>query len=141
MYQTVGHSGLASIAEALELPLFTHTISGTAVNLEGEYGSREGGAVDGKEKRGEASGTVGDETEDLYELLRKVKVRFLRKRREGELTRWGWGAGCHARGTSRGVRCDPVQLPARAGRACVGPPSCISRGATELSFPGALGWG
>mgnify|MGYP001576829639 FL=1 len=86
MYQTVGHSGLASIAEAFELPLFTHTISGTAVNLEGEYGSREGGAGGGKGR--EASGTAGDETEDLYELLRKVKVRCLNgSRAGGELTR------------------------------------------------------
>ena len=69
MYQTVGHSGLASIAEAMDLPLFTHTISGSAVNLGGEYGSREGGTT----------GTVGDETEDLYELLRKVKVSSLRR--------------------------------------------------------------
>ncbi|KAL8291440.1 hypothetical protein RQP46_002418 [Phenoliferia psychrophenolica] len=63
MYQTVGHSGLASIAEALQLPLFTHTIAGSAVNLGGEYGSREAGT----------KGTEGDETEDLYDLLKKVK--------------------------------------------------------------------
>lgn len=71
MYQTVGHSGLSSIAEALNLPLFTHTISGTAVNQEGEYGAREG--TTGRKAGG---GTIGDETEDLYELLKKVKVRF-----------------------------------------------------------------
>ncbi|BGP19946.1 hypothetical protein JCM10213v2_008077 [Rhodosporidiobolus nylandii] len=68
MYQTVGHSGLATIAEALELPFFSHTIRGTAVNVGGEYGSRSG--AKGKEK---ASGEEGDETEDLYSLLFKVK--------------------------------------------------------------------
>lgn len=73
MYQTVGHSGLNSIAEALNLPLFLHTISGTAINIEGEYGLRDGTA-DIKDQK--ASGTQGDETEDLYELLKKVKVSF-----------------------------------------------------------------
>lgn len=68
MYQTVGHSGLATIAQALNLPLFTHEIKGTAVNQEGEYGQREGG---------KGKGTEGDETEDMYELLNKVKVRFM----------------------------------------------------------------
>lgn len=72
MYQTVGHSGLASIAASLELPLFTHIISGTAVNQEGEYGARGGasGSTGGVGRKG----TEGDETEDLFELLRKVKV-------------------------------------------------------------------
>lgn len=72
MYQTVGHSGLASIASALDLPLFVHTIRGKAVEMGGEYGDREGSAGDGKAKKG--GGTKGDETEDLYELLMKVKV-------------------------------------------------------------------
>jgi len=77
MYQTVGHSGLASIATALELPLFTHTISGQPLNLESHYGSREGthAAVKGK-----AKGTTGDETEDLMALLSKVKVSQFRRR-------------------------------------------------------------
>ncbi|GAA5973590.1 hypothetical protein JCM11641_007139 [Rhodosporidiobolus odoratus] len=68
MYQTVGHSGLATVAAALELPFFSHTINGTALNLGGEYGSREGkgkGRGPDEEKK--------DETEDLYELLRRVK--------------------------------------------------------------------
>lgn len=70
MYQTVGHSGLASIASALGLPLFTHEIKGKAVEMGGEYGSRSGAAAGQKSK----GGLDGDETEDLYELLNKVKV-------------------------------------------------------------------
>ena len=71
MYQTVGHSGLESIATALELPLFTHTITGEPLNLESHYGSREGTRGEGK---GKEKGTSGDETEDLMALLSKVKV-------------------------------------------------------------------
>lgn len=72
MYQTVGHSGLHAIADAIDLPLFTHVISGSPKNLESDYGSREG-TFDEKGK-GKSRGTEGDETEDLYELLLKVKV-------------------------------------------------------------------
>ncbi|GAA6011492.1 hypothetical protein JCM10207_002637 [Rhodosporidiobolus poonsookiae] len=72
MYQTVGHSGLATIAAALDLPFFSHTIQGTAVNQGGEYGSREG-REKGKGKAVEGEEEAKDETEDLYELLRKVK--------------------------------------------------------------------
>ncbi|KAK4053608.1 hypothetical protein OIO90_003847 [Microbotryomycetes sp. JL221] len=64
MYQTVGHSGLKMLAQALGLPLFVHTIQGTAVEQGSEYGSRAT-KVDG--------GTKGDETEDLVTLLTKVK--------------------------------------------------------------------
>lgn len=74
MYQTVGHSGLHAIAAALELPLFTHAISGTPLNLTGEYGSREGSKFRESEEKGKGKGTAGDETEDLYELLLQVKV-------------------------------------------------------------------
>ena len=74
MYQTVGHSGLFAIAAALDLPLFTHTISGTPLNLSSEYGSREGSESRNNEEKGKMKGTLGDETEDLYELLLKVKV-------------------------------------------------------------------
>lgn len=73
MYQTVGHSGLSSIAAALELPLFTHTIAGEPVNIGAEYGSREGTKGE-EEAQGKEKGTVGDETEDLMALLLKVKV-------------------------------------------------------------------
>ncbi|GAA5907652.1 hypothetical protein JCM6882_008939 [Rhodosporidiobolus microsporus] len=77
MYQTVGHSGLRTLAQALGLPFFSHVIGGTAVNVGGEYGSREG---KGKGKGRAEEGRDGekeeekDETEDLYELLRKVKA-------------------------------------------------------------------
>lgn len=70
MYQTVGNSGITSIAQALGLPLFEHTIQGTAVNMTSEYGSRQGLAKgNGKEVE-----SAEDETEDLYQLLLKVKV-------------------------------------------------------------------
>lgn len=64
MYQTVGHSGLETIAQAMGLPLVTGIIKGQAVEQGAEYGARS------------PSGTAseGDETEDLYLLLRKVKV-------------------------------------------------------------------
>lgn len=70
MYQTVGHSGLESIAAALDLPLFTHTIQGQPINQESEYGSRQGTYNTSADQ-----GTVGDETEDLLQLLLQVKVR------------------------------------------------------------------
>ncbi|GAA5989821.1 hypothetical protein JCM10908_002334 [Rhodotorula pacifica] len=69
MYQTVGHSGLKVLAQALDLPFFVRTISGTAVNQRGEYGSRKGKAKEVVN----AGAERGDETEDLYELLRAVK--------------------------------------------------------------------
>lgn len=62
MYQTVGLSLLPTIANALRLPVYTRIIQGKPINVEGEYGDRE---------------TEGDETEDLLELLKVVKVRFL----------------------------------------------------------------
>ena len=80
MFQTVGLSLLPQIAKALRLPLYTRVIQGTPVTVAGEYGSRRGvldrdDAVDGVSDAG--GGTVGDETEDLYELLKEVKVRPL----------------------------------------------------------------
>ena len=77
MFQTVGLNHLPLIAQSLRLPLYTRTITGTAVNVAGEYGDRKGVAdVDEKEEGGEGGGggTEGDETEDLYELLKEVKV-------------------------------------------------------------------
>ncbi|KAG0666386.1 hypothetical protein C6P46_004956 [Rhodotorula mucilaginosa] len=68
MYQTVGHSGLRVLAQALDLPFFVRTINGTAVNQRGEYGSRKG-----KAKEVDTTAERGDETEDLYELLKSVK--------------------------------------------------------------------
>ncbi|KAL7411096.1 hypothetical protein BDY24DRAFT_343422 [Mrakia frigida] len=66
MFQTVGLNHLPLIAQSLRLPLYTRTITGTAVNVAGEYGDRKGVADSG-------GGTAGDETEDLWELLKEVK--------------------------------------------------------------------
>ncbi|GAA5846650.1 hypothetical protein JCM9279_003396 [Rhodotorula babjevae] len=67
MYQTVGSSGLATLADALDLPLVTHTIAGTARNQRAEYGSRNTAKATTADEQ-------GDETEDLYDLLVKVKT-------------------------------------------------------------------
>lgn len=76
MFQTVGLNHLPLIAQSLRLPLYTRTITGTAVNVAGEYGDRKGVAdVDEREEKNESGGgTAGDETEDLWELLKEVKV-------------------------------------------------------------------
>lgn len=97
MYQTVGNSGISSIAKALRLPLFTHHIEGSPIHIEGEYGTRQGKVSGGGEVAdGEGMGEK-DETEDLHELLSKVKVRFVPSScrvalrgdfRRRELTQW-----------------------------------------------------
>lgn len=66
MYQTVGQDAIQFVAEALDVPLYRRVISGTAVDLGSEYGTR-----DAKSN----NGLKGDETEDLFELLSTVKVR------------------------------------------------------------------
>lgn len=66
MYQTVGQDAIEYVARALDVPLYRRVISGSAVDMSSEYGSRnvrENGALE------------GDETEDLYTLLSDVKVR------------------------------------------------------------------
>lgn len=65
MYQTVGQDAVHLVAEALDVPLYRKVITGLAVQQTTEYGSR--GASGSK-------GVIGDETEDLYELLLQVKV-------------------------------------------------------------------
>jgi diphthine-ammonia ligase len=57
MYQTVGHEGVELIAEAMELPLFRQTTEGRALHKGKLYAETE-----------------DDEVEDLFHLLRKVKV-------------------------------------------------------------------
>jgi diphthamide synthase (EF-2-diphthine--ammonia ligase) len=58
MYQTVGSNAVEYIAQALEKPLFRRPITGTAKLIGMEYeGDR-----------------TGDEVEDLYELVKEVKV-------------------------------------------------------------------
>lgn len=57
---------LPLIAESMGLPLFTRDIKGKAVERGPEYGSRT--------SSGEGSEVSGDETEDLYMLVKKIKV-------------------------------------------------------------------
>ncbi|PWN87135.1 hypothetical protein FA10DRAFT_256461 [Acaromyces ingoldii] len=71
MYQTVGHDAIHLIAQAMDLPLYRTTISGTALNQTSSYGSRLGLG----QQAGPSSASRRDETEDLYELLRLVKAK------------------------------------------------------------------
>ena len=57
MFQTVGHEGVAAYAEAMRLPLYRKVTSGLAVKKELVY-----------------SPEAGDEVEDLYQLMKTVKV-------------------------------------------------------------------
>lgn len=57
MYQTVGHHGIELYAEAMGLPLYRETISGTAIDQGRNYNPNE-----------------NDEVEDLFRLLSRVKV-------------------------------------------------------------------
>ncbi|KOB67647.1 putative atpase pp-loop superfamily, partial [Operophtera brumata] len=56
MYQTVGHQGIDLYAEAMDLPLYRESISGSAVDRGRNYNP-----------------TDNDEVEDLYRLLSRVK--------------------------------------------------------------------
>nr|XP_015206384.1 PREDICTED: diphthine--ammonia ligase isoform X6 [Lepisosteus oculatus] len=57
MYQTVGHQAVALYAEAMDLPLYRHTIVGESLDTGRDYIECE-----------------GDEVEDLYHLLKLVQV-------------------------------------------------------------------
>ena len=57
MYQTVGHEGIFLYAEAMGLPLFTASTHGTTECSSMQYEVEE-----------------NDEVEDLYRLLKRVKV-------------------------------------------------------------------
>ena len=57
MYQTVGHNAIDLYAQAMELPLYRGTIQGSSVCQGKVYTKSE-----------------GDEVEDLYKLLKKIKV-------------------------------------------------------------------
>ena len=59
MYQTVGFNMVPAIADCLGVPLIVQEISGTSISLEMQYDKTE-----------------GDEVEDLYCLLAKVKERW-----------------------------------------------------------------
>ena len=58
MFQTVGHTAIDLYAEALGLPLYVQTISGSSLATGGDYQPEE-----------------RDEVEDLYKLLQAIKVR------------------------------------------------------------------
>lgn len=58
-FQTVGHGILIYYAEAMGIPLYREAIQGTAVNQDLHY-----------------TQTETDETEDLYRLLQRVKVKI-----------------------------------------------------------------
>ncbi|KIN92985.1 hypothetical protein M404DRAFT_172052 [Pisolithus tinctorius Marx 270] len=62
LYQTVGQDGIALIADALRVPLYRRVICGHPLEQGPEYGTTSPGG----------SGTPGDETEDLYLLLKTV---------------------------------------------------------------------
>ncbi|ODV88458.1 hypothetical protein CANCADRAFT_14390, partial [Tortispora caseinolytica NRRL Y-17796] len=55
MYQTVGHDAIPYLAECFDVPLYRRPIAGTALSTDMQY-----------------TQSVGDETEDLYELLKVV---------------------------------------------------------------------
>lgn len=57
MYQTVGHHAIELYAEAMDLPLYRRTIQGSSVDTGREYSPND-----------------ADEVEDLYQLLKLVKV-------------------------------------------------------------------
>lgn len=58
MYQTVGHHAVGAYAAAMELPMYREPITGSAVKQGRDYEEDD-----------------ADEVEDLYRLLKKVKVR------------------------------------------------------------------
>lgn len=63
--EQVGHNVVSLIAESMELPLVSDTITGSAVTQAIDYHAR----------------TDGDEVEDLFRLLENVVVRPLVARR------------------------------------------------------------
>ncbi|KAG8803105.1 hypothetical protein FRC17_006275 [Serendipita sp. 399] len=68
LYQTVGQDAIEYVGQALDVPLYRRVITGTAVELSNEYGTRIG--TDSVPDQS----ICGDETEDLFILLREVKV-------------------------------------------------------------------
>ncbi|KAM6495775.1 hypothetical protein JOM56_008481 [Amanita muscaria] len=62
MYQTVGQDAIELVAHALDVPLYRQVIRGSAVEQGSEYGTRT-----------HIAPVEGDETEDLYTLLSRVK--------------------------------------------------------------------
>ncbi|KIR80281.1 hypothetical protein I306_02667, partial [Cryptococcus gattii EJB2] len=64
LYQSVGTHLLPLIAQSMSLPLYTKIIRGKAIAQGPEYGSRL--------RLGAGTGQIGDETEDLADLLSQV---------------------------------------------------------------------
>ncbi|KAL4168720.1 hypothetical protein KRP22_012118 [Phytophthora ramorum] len=60
MFQSVGHQSVRLVAESMELPLVSETITGTAVRTDIDY----------------YESAAGDEVEDLFRLLQKVQQQF-----------------------------------------------------------------
>ena len=60
MFQTVGHEGISLYAEAMQVPLFQETTQGKTTSHD---------MLDYQPQK-------DDEVEDLYRLLKRVKVRF-----------------------------------------------------------------
>lgn len=58
MYQTVGHHAIDLYADAIGLPLYTQTITGSSLSTGRDYKPQK-----------------GDEVEDLFSLLHRVKVK------------------------------------------------------------------
>ena len=109
MYQTVGQDAIQFVAQALDVPLYRRTISGKAVEMGSEYGSRQ---VEGNH------GLMGDETEDMFELLSTVKVRnSIRNRCMPQFIKWD--PGCPSRRSRCFCRCHSFQLSTCPGGTCV----------------------
>jgi diphthine-ammonia ligase len=64
MYQTVGHMGIQMLAEAMELPLYRRETLGKSSQIGKNY-----------------EPTTDDEVEDLFVLLKQVKVGISRNQR------------------------------------------------------------
>jgi diphthine-ammonia ligase len=75
MYQSVGNELIEMYAEAMELPLYRANITGQVINTELEYDPKD----------------EGDEVEDLYRILKRVKEEL-----EAKL-------GCPVEGVSSGA--------------------------------------
>ena len=100
---------LELVGRALGVPLYRQVISGKAVEQGSEYGGREPAC---------SGGILGDETEDLYELLQTVKVHMLLPMSRRAMCLFldaGPPSGC-PRSLSRS---DSFELPASTRGTCV----------------------
>ena len=74
MYQTVGQDAIEYVARALDLPLYRRVIRGAALEQGSEYGARLLSSQMVPINTADPSGVEGDETEDMFDLLKTVKV-------------------------------------------------------------------